>query len=67
MLSALRRSGKRYIKINYYYYYYYEREEVFTNKQYRLGCSISIKMASQPCDGIIAVRVFTATLQFTLH
>ena len=40
-----------------------EREGVFTNKQYRLGCSISIKMDSQPCGGTIAntVRVFTAT------
>ena len=39
-----------------------ERKGVFTNKQYRLGCSISIKMASQPCGGTIAntVRVFTA-------
>ena len=30
-----------------------KREGVFTNKQYRLGCSILIKMASQPCGGTI--------------
>ena len=38
------------------------QEGVFTNKQYRLDCRISIKMASQPYGGTIAntVRVFTA-------
>ena len=33
---------------------YYKREGVFTSEQYHLGCSISIKMASQPCCGTIA-------------
>ena len=31
----------------------YEREGVFTKISYRLGCSISIKMDSQPCGGTI--------------
>ena len=31
----------------------FEGEGVFTNKQYRLGSSISIKMDSQPCGGTI--------------
>ena len=57
--------------ITHYYIFYRqlspplcdERDGVFTNKQYRLDCSISTKMASQPCGGTIAntVRVFTAT------
>ena len=49
-------------EITHYYIFYRqlspplccEEEGVFTNKQYRLGCSISIKMASQPCGGTTA-------------
>ena len=49
-------------EITHYYISYHElspllcceREGVFTNKQYCLGCSILIKMDSQPCGGTIA-------------
>ena len=40
----------------------FEREGVFTNDQYRWGCSISIKMASQPWDGTIANKPTHKTL-----
>ena len=33
------------------------RARVFTYKQYRLGCSITIKVHSQPCGGTIADTV----------
>ena len=63
-------------EITHYYIFYRqlspplccEREGVFTNKQYRLDCRISIKMASQPCGGTIAnpVRVMYSQLTTTL-